>query len=45
MADALVRIGLEPIDAETLLVHARLVGTTLDGRDLIATLELPEAIQ
>jgi hypothetical protein len=45
MADALVRVGVEPIDAETLLVHARLVGMAIDGRELVATFELPEAVQ
>lgn len=45
LADALARLGCEPIDSTVLLVHARLIGITREGNQLRATLELPEAYQ
>jgi hypothetical protein len=45
LAEALLLIGLEPIDSEALLVHARVAGMERDGTRLKATIELPEAIQ
>lgn len=45
MADALVRIGAEPIDSEALLIHARLTGVRREQDRIVAELELPEAFQ
>ena len=45
VASALLRIAAEPIDSETLLVYARLIGIRREAGQLIVDLELPEAIQ
>jgi hypothetical protein len=45
LADALVRLGCEPIDASALLVFARLIGVRREGEELRAAFELPEAFQ
>jgi hypothetical protein len=45
MSAALLRMAAEPIDSETLLVYARLIGVRREAGLLIADLELPEAIQ
>jgi hypothetical protein len=45
MGEAIVRVASEPIDAETLMVHARLIGVARDADQLLATFELPEAAQ
>ena len=45
LAGALVCIGSTPVDSESLLVHARLVGVQRDGSELRALIELPEAFQ
>lgn len=45
VASALLRIATEPIDSETLLVYARLIGIRREAGQLIVDLELPEAIQ
>ena len=42
---ALLRIGADPVDSETLLVHARLTGLHRDGQRVRAGIELPEAFQ
>ena len=44
-SEALLRIGANPIDSETLLVHARLTGVRREGQQFIANFELPEASQ
>jgi hypothetical protein len=45
MAEALLRIGTEPIDSEALLIHARITGIHRDGGRIMAEIELPEAFQ
>jgi hypothetical protein len=45
LADALFRLGCEPIDSGALLVYVRVIGIQRDANQLIATLELPEAFQ
>ena len=42
-SDALMLIGANPVDSETLLVFARLTGVRTEGDRLIANFELPEA--
>ena len=45
LADALLRIGAEPVDSEAILVHARVTRVRRDGGRFMATVELPEACQ
>ncbi len=45
LADALLRIGAEPVDSEAILVHARVTGIRRDGGRFKAAVELPEAFQ
>jgi hypothetical protein len=45
LAEALLRIGTEPVDSEALLVHARLTGVRRDGDQIKAEIDLPEAFQ
>jgi hypothetical protein len=45
MAEALLRIGAEPIDSEALLIHARITGVRREQDRIVAELELPEAFQ
>lgn len=45
MAQALLRIAQEPIDAEILLLQARVSGVRREADQLIALIELPEALQ
>lgn len=45
LADALLRIGAEPVDSEAILVHARLTGVHRDDDRIRAMVELPEAFQ
>jgi hypothetical protein len=45
MAEALLRIGAEPIDSEALLIHARITGVRREDNRLVAEIELPEAFQ
>lgn len=45
LAEALLHLAREPIDADTMLVHCRLLGVRRDAAELVATLELPEAEQ
>jgi hypothetical protein len=45
LAAALLHIGIEAIDSEAILVHARVTGVTREGDQLKATVELPEALQ
>ncbi|WP_437763391.1 protein DpdJ [Sorangium sp. So ce281] len=45
LAEALLRLACEPIDADTLLVHPRVTGVRREGERLITSIELPEAIQ
>jgi len=42
---ALLRIAMEPVDSEAILVHARLTGVYRDGEQIRAEIELPEAMQ
>ncbi len=42
VSDALIFIGANPVDAETLLVFARLTGVRTEGEQFIANFELPE---
>lgn len=44
-ADALLHIGANPIDSETLLVHARLTGVRTEDQQFVANFELPEVYQ
>jgi hypothetical protein len=44
-ADALLRIGSEPVDSDALLIHATLAGVHRDGTAIRAAFELPEAFQ
>jgi hypothetical protein len=45
MAEALLRIGAEPIDSEALLIHARITGMRREEDRIVAEIELPEAFQ
>ena len=45
MAEALLRIGAEPIDSEALLIHARITGVRREEDRIVAEIELPEAFQ
>jgi hypothetical protein len=45
LAEALLRIGAEPIDSEAILVHARVAGVHRGDDRIRAILELPEAFQ
>jgi hypothetical protein len=45
MAEALLRIGGQPVDSGALLVHARVTGIRREGGLIIAEIELPEAFQ
>lgn len=45
LAEALLRIGGQPVDAGALLVHARVTGIRREGGRIIAEVELPEAFQ
>jgi hypothetical protein len=45
LADALLRIAVEPIDSEAVLVHARLTAIQRDANQIKAEIELPEALQ
>jgi hypothetical protein len=45
LAQAILRVGSEPIDSEALLVHARVVGVRVDERVIRVHVELPEAVQ
>lgn len=45
LASALLRIGMQPIDSEALLIHARIAGVRREGSSIIAEIELPEAFQ
>jgi hypothetical protein len=45
MAEALLRIGAEPVDSEALLIHARITGVRREQDRIVAELELPEAFQ
>ena len=45
MAEALLRIGGQPVDSGALLVHARVTGIRREGGRIIAEIELPEAFQ
>jgi hypothetical protein len=45
IAEALLRIGAEPIDSEALLIHARITGVRREQDRIVAELELPEAFQ
>jgi hypothetical protein len=45
MSDALLRIGVEPIDSEALLIHARVTGVRREEDRIVAEIELPEAFQ
>jgi hypothetical protein len=45
MAEALLRIGAEPIDSEALLIYARITGVRRENSRIIAEIELPEAFQ
>src|SRR5262249_24962446 len=45
MAAALVRLAVEPIDSEALLIHARITGARREQDHIVAELELPEALQ
>jgi hypothetical protein len=45
LAEALLRIGAEPVDSEALLVHARLTGVHRDADQIKVSVELPEAPQ
>lgn len=45
VASAVRRVASEPIDADTVLVHARVIGISREGDLLVATFELPEAAQ
>jgi hypothetical protein len=44
-SDALLAVGANPVDSETLLVHARITGVRTEGDQFIANFELPEAYQ
>jgi hypothetical protein len=44
-ASAIRRVASEPIDADVVLVHARVIGVSRVGDLLVATFELPEAAQ
>jgi hypothetical protein len=45
VASAIRRVANEPLDADTVLVHARVIGISREGDLLVATFELPEAAQ
>jgi hypothetical protein len=45
MADALLRLGVEPVDSTGVLVHARVAAIIRDQGAWRATVELPEAFQ
>jgi hypothetical protein len=45
LADALLRIGTEPVDSEAILVHARLSAISHDNEWIVAEIELPEVFQ
>jgi hypothetical protein len=45
LANALIRIGTEPVDSEALLVHARLSGVSHEAEWIVAEIELPEVFQ
>lgn len=45
IAEALLRIGAEPIDSEALLIHARITGVRREEDRIVAEIELPEAFQ
>ena len=45
LAEALLRIGGQPVDSGALLVHARVNGIRREGVRIIAEIELPEAFQ
>lgn len=45
LANALLRIGTEPVDSEALLVHARLSGVSHGAEWIVAEIELPEVFQ
>jgi hypothetical protein len=45
LASALLRIGMQPVDSEALLIHARIAGVRREGSSIIAEIELPEAFQ
>lgn len=45
LATALLRIGIQPVDSEALLIHARVAGIRREGNNIIAEIELPEAFQ
>ena len=45
LAEALLRIGGQPVDSGALLVHARVTGIRRECGRIIAEIELPEAFQ
>jgi hypothetical protein len=45
MATALLRIAVEPVESDALLIHARLTGVRRESNRIIADIELPEAFQ
>jgi hypothetical protein len=45
VTSAILRVASEPIDANTILVHARVIGILREGDLLVVTFELPEATQ
>lgn len=45
LANALLRIGTDPVDSEAILVHARVSGVSREAEWILAEIELPEVFQ